>query len=662
MKTLQPLLAFTLLSRAAAPAFAASDIAAPIRASALAAPIGGLDLSLPTMLAPASFFAPSPAAPLGVPMLPSVLPAASPRPALIPQARGAQADRWGRFRPAREEARPSSNEAAAGSAGRWFDAAAAPRLGAALAADDGAPASTSRASARIKDDPQAAPNELWVSFGPGVDEARGKALLAEQGLSVGRTANLGARLSVQGFAKDAPSAAKAAAALAAAPGALKLAVHPQTRRIMEAPRPAPTPAAETSPEPADGSADRRNFEQPRPTEGGYLPSEISMPQAPFDPAAPPPFQPAPESEEMAARGRRLSREFASASGAEPVAVAPGDYLKLAAARGGTPPFDEHPDEALRDDFEAPLEDCDLRIESRGRSWDRMELPALVDMMGCIGAIDVPGGERHAWRFDNALAAAKAAALLADEPGIVRIVMHRRAYALVPTPRGAAASAPSGEIRAKRRRPALKGRRSVAPAADDPRASAFSVWVRFYPGREVDLHGFTPTSAFAEGRRRTHLLTGSTWHLPDDRRRTFLFSAATRAEAESLQAAFSPGRNRDVESTRLRDSADLWHRFQRGAVPGTVGVSFVRGLTGSDCERLLAQWGFKGVEVEYIVDQFFARLPSPDPERASALALELARNPEVETVNLDTEVFDRLFPAGYGPAGPALSSASSEMRP
>ncbi len=230
----------------------ASILFAPTRARAASGVESGAPTFIPSPIGPSITTPPFGAVPASV----GKVLLAVPLPSLI---RPAATLSWSSARESRligaaETARnlPNGAEASAGSAGRWFDAAGAPGLGAAPAAAEGAPtpASTSRAAAPIKDDPQAAPNELWVSFGPGVDEARARALLQERGLSVGRIANLGARLSAQGFAKDASAAAESAAAFASAPGTLKLAVHPETRRMIETPRPAPLPAAEISiPEP-----------------------------------------------------------------------------------------------------------------------------------------------------------------------------------------------------------------------------------------------------------------------------------------------------------------------------------------------------------------------------------------------------------------------------
>ncbi len=208
----------------------------------------GLAFGVRSVLAPAAPLAQAPLqalAPLTQPLLIpfSVAPLEPTGPAPVKKGGGASvaATRTLAFK---EAAKAASSEAAAASAGRWFDAAARPS--AILSADEGSPKPgiERRPGARVEVDPQSQPHELWVAFKPSMDKARAKALLAEHGLNAGEVLALGPRLSLQGFAKDAAHAAAAAEALAAAPGVQKLSLHPAARRLLEA-RLNPPPARET---------------------------------------------------------------------------------------------------------------------------------------------------------------------------------------------------------------------------------------------------------------------------------------------------------------------------------------------------------------------------------------------------------------------------------
>ncbi len=122
-------------------------------------------------------------------------------------------------------------------AGRWFDVRGSRTFAPALSADDGAPSLRARPPARVQADPQAAPNELWITFANGVGAVRATELTTNYGLKKGASSDLGPRLSLQGFANDAIHAALAALALRTESDVLKLSAHPDVVRRVGIPKP-----------------------------------------------------------------------------------------------------------------------------------------------------------------------------------------------------------------------------------------------------------------------------------------------------------------------------------------------------------------------------------------------------------------------------------------
>lgn len=244
MSGLRRATALALAATLAAETGTAPAFAAMVRALDVTAPIQAITVVNVPILAPSALPTPS-ATPLAV-MPPTTAPSFALTP---PHAALAAAARWSSpAAPARTAARDPGAEAA--DAGRWFDASAPLGGGARLSADENAPGlgPTRLPRARVEVDPMSAPGEVWIVFEAGINRERAEALAAEQGLSALKAAALGPLVALRALAPDAARAANAAKSLAAAPGVRKLSVHPETRRLMDAPLkpPVAAPAAPTA--------------------------------------------------------------------------------------------------------------------------------------------------------------------------------------------------------------------------------------------------------------------------------------------------------------------------------------------------------------------------------------------------------------------------------